>query len=251
MRVNKKAFEHERSKTDHLIKKGSMHLEKILLTMLCWLQLCSADAQSSGWDSTHRPGNFALKVEMFRSFPNAATDIIFLGNSITAGTDFSELLGKPNLRNRGISGDITFGVLERLDEITEGKPAKVFILIGINDISRNIPDSVIVRNYAAMIRRIKKESPKTKIYFHTLMPVNNEFTQFKNHYNKDEHILFVNKQLKSLAARERITLIDLYPHFLDGDGKLDKKFTVDGLHLNAAGYKVWAGILMKGKYLQN
>lgn len=208
-----------------------------------------AQTSTPKWDSTHRPNNFALKVEQFKAYPDSKKDIIFLGNSITAGVDWTELLGKSNLRNRGISGDITFGVLERLDEVTEGKPAKVFILIGINDISRNIPDSFIIENYKKMIRRIKTESPKTKIYFHTLMPVNNEFTQFKNHYNKDEHILHVNEALKKLAASESITLIDLYPHFLNADNKLDKKYTVDGLHLNAEGYKVWARILTNGKYL--
>lgn len=210
-----------------------------------------ANAQTKTWDSTYRPNDYALKVEQFRSFPNSPKDIIFLGNSITARTDWMELLGRSDVRNRGISGDITFGILERLDEITEGKPAKVFILIGINDISRNVPDSVIIENYRRMIQRIKNESPRTKIYFHTLMPVNNGFTQFKNHYNKDEHILYVNEELKKLGVKEKITVIDLYPHFLDAENKLDKKYTADGLHLTAEGYKVWSLILKKGKYLEN
>ncbi|HVE60837.1 MAG TPA: GDSL-type esterase/lipase family protein, partial [Chitinophagaceae bacterium] len=136
-------------------------------------------AQTATWDSTFRPNGYQLKVEQFRSY-NDTNDIIFLGNSITAGTDWSELLKMNNIRNRGISGDITFGIWERLDEITSGKPKKVFILIGINDISRNIPDSFILKNYRGIIERVKKASPATKIYFHTLMPVNNEFTQFKN-----------------------------------------------------------------------
>jgi lysophospholipase L1-like esterase len=208
------------------------------------------NAQEAKWDSTFRPNNYALKVEQFRSYPNSSKDIIFLGNSITAGVDWTELLQRTDMRNRGISGDISFGVLERLNEVTEGKPSKVFILIGINDISRNIPDSFIVSNYKKIIERIKKESPKTKIYFQTLLPVNNEFTQFKNHYNKDNHILFVNEELRKLAAAEKITLIDLYPHFLDSEKKLDKKYTIDGLHLNAAGYRVWADILKKGHYLE-
>ncbi len=199
--------------------------------------------QTEQWDSTFRPNNYALKAEQFRSYPNAGSDIIFLGNSITAGVDWSELLGMTTVRNRGISGDISFGILERLDEVTEGKPAKLFILIGINDISRNIPDSVILANYAKIIQRVKTASPATKIYFHTLLPVNNEFTQFKNHYNKDEHILFVNEELKKLAAKEKITCIDLYPQFLDTTKKLDKQLTIDGLHLNAAGYARWATIL--------
>jgi lysophospholipase L1-like esterase len=220
-------------------------MKKLVLTFIVFFIFHSAQAQTQTlkWDSTVRPNNYAIKVEQFRSFPNASTDIIFLGNSITAGTDWNELLGVSNARNRGISGDITFGILERLDEITEGKPAKVFILIGINDIQRNIPDSVIVNNYKKIIQRIKSTSPATKIYFQTLLPVNNEFTQFKNHYNKDEHILYVNSRLKEIASEEKITLIDLHPHFLNADKKLEKKYTMDGLHLNAAGYTLWASLL--------
>ncbi len=208
--------------------------------LLCSVFLIHAQEK---WDSTYRPNNYALRSEQFRSYKNNKTDIIFLGNSITAGTDWNELLGVTNAKNRGISGDITFGVLERLDEVTEGHPAKVFILIGINDISRNIPDSVIVQNYQKIIERIKTASPKTKIYFQTLLPVNNEFTQFKNHYNKDEHIAFVNAALKKLGEKEKIKVIDINPHFLNAEKKLDKSYTIDGLHLNAAGYKIWAAIL--------
>ena len=225
-------------------------MKKITFAVSFLLLVFTLSAQTQKWDSTYRPNNYSLKVGQFKSFPNASTDIVFLGNSITAGVDWSELLGRTDVRNRGISGDISFGVLERLDEVTEGKPAKVFILIGINDISRNIPDSVILHNYQAIITRIKKASPKTKIYFQTLLPVNNEFTQFKNHYNKDEHILYVNEGLKKLAEKEKITVIDLYPHFLNADKKLDKQYTEDGLHLNAAGYRVWKDILLKGRYLQ-
>ncbi|OQP66179.1 GDSL-type esterase/lipase family protein [Niastella populi] len=203
----------------------------------------TATAQEKKPDSTIRPGAYKLRTGLFKTYPNSKKDLIFLGNSITQGVDWAELLQNKNARNRGISGDITFGVLERLGEVTEGKPAKVFILIGINDIQHNFPDTVIVNNYRRIIRQIKAESPKTKIYFHTLLPVNNEFTQFKHHYNKDEHILFVNTELKKIAAAENITLIDLHPHFLDASKKLDKRYTHDGLHLNAEGYKVWAEIL--------
>lgn len=225
-------------------------MKELLITFSLFIGF-AANAQTAKWDSSFRPNNWELKVGQFKSFPNSSKDIIFLGNSITAGIDWMELLGRTDVRNRGISGDITFGILERLGEVTEGRPSKVFILIGINDISRNIPDSVIIGNYQKIIHRIKKESPSTKIFFQTLLPVNNEFTQFKNHYNKDEHILHVNDELKKLAEKERIGLIDLYPHFLNADKKLDKKYTIDGLHLNAEGYKVWKDILMKDHYLEN
>jgi lysophospholipase L1-like esterase len=220
---------------------------KIFLLVVCTLLTAVTFGQDIKWDSTFRPNNYAMKVEQFRGYANDKNDIVFLGNSITAGTDWMELLNNSRVRNRGISGDITFGILERLDEVTEGKPSKVFILIGINDISRNIPDSVILANYRKMITRIKKASPGTKIYFNTILPVNNEFTPTKNQFNKDEHVLFVNKELARICKEEKITLIDSYSHFLNAGKKLENKFTYDGLHLNPAGYKHWA-ILLK-KYL--
>jgi lysophospholipase L1-like esterase len=221
---------------------------KRLFWPLLMLLTSSSFAQTAKWDSTFRPNNYDLRVEQFRSYPNDPTDIVFLGNSITDYTDWNELLGLTTARNRGISGDITFGVLQRMDEVMEGKPAKVFILIGINDIARNIPDSVILDNYRKMIVSIKAVSPRTAIYFHTLLPVNNEFTA-RNHFNKDEHILYINKGIKELGVQEKITIIDLYPHFLNTDQKLDKKYTADGLHLNVAGYEVWARLLKP--YLTN
>jgi lysophospholipase L1-like esterase len=207
------------------------------------------NAQTPIWDSSFRPNNYALKVGQFKSYPHSTKDIVFLGNSITANVEWRELLGMDNIKNRGISGDISFGILERLDEVIDGKPAKVFILIGINDISRNIPDEMIVANYRKIISRIQSGSPQTKIYFHTLLPVNNEFTQFKNHYNKDEHIAFLNNSLKTIAKETKITLIDLHPILQDANGKLDKKYTIDGLHINAEGYEVWKKLLRDGKYL--
>ena len=210
----------------------------------------NAFAQSAPWDSTFRPNNFQVKVEQFKSYPNSTRDIVFLGNSITAGTDWSELLSLSDVKNRGISGDITYGVLERLDEVIEGKPTKVFILIGVNDISRNIPDKLILGNFKRIIGRLKSGSPATKIYFHTMLPTNNTFDKFKNHYNKEQHILWLNKALKELAIKEKINLIDLYPEFLDSEKRLDKKYTVDGLHLSLMGYARWKKILEKGNYLK-
>ncbi len=220
-------------------------MKKCMAAITGCLLFCSAMAQK--WDSTYRPGLYHQKHANFKSYPNSSSDIIFLGNSITDYANWNELLQLPHAKNRGISGDITFGVLERLSEVTEGKPAKVFILIGINDIARNIPDSVILHNYKRIIERIQHESPNTKIYFNSVLPVNNSFTD-RAHFNKDEHIAYVNAGLEKLCAEKKITFINIHPLFLDENKKLDKQFTYDGLHLNAQGYQAWAKIL--NKYIQ-
>jgi len=224
-------------------------LNKLLITAVVFtFSFTAAFAQVVKWDSTYRPGKYVEQVAKFKADPKSKKDIIFLGNSITAGTDWAKLLDLPQARNRGISGDITFGVLERLQDVIDGKPAKVFILIGINDISRNIPDSVILRNYKTMIARIRKGSKKTKIYFNTLLPVNAAFNKFKNHYGKEEHILWLNDEIRKFTAKN-VTVIDLYPNFTDQDKHLRAELTKDGLHLIPAGYQVWADFLKKSGYL--
>lgn len=206
--------------------------------------------QSLKIDSTTRPAIYEARAGQFRSFPDSPKDIIFLGNSITAYANWEELVGLKHAKNRGIPGDNTFGVLDRLNEVTGGKPAKVFILIGINDIGRGFPDSIIIRNYKKIIRRIKAESPRTKVYIQTLLPVNNTFTPALAHFNKDEHIRAVNSGIRELAVNENVTFIDLYSQFLDSDNRLDKKYSFDGLHLNDKGYLKWAELLKNGKYIK-
>ncbi len=221
----------------------------ILLSLISLLWFSEVNAQTNSYDSTYRPGKYKELVQKFNSEPITKKDYIFLGNSITAGADWSKLLNLPQAKNRGISGDITFGVLERLQEVIDRKPAKVFVLIGINDISRNIPDSLILKNYKTIIGRIRKGSKRTRIYFYTLLPVNASFEKFKNHYGKDEHILYLNDEIRKFTAK-KVEVIDLYPHFLDGDKKLRAELTKDGLHLIPAGYEVWKDVLEKGGYLK-
>ncbi|MBB5438190.1 lysophospholipase L1-like esterase [Pedobacter sp. AK017] len=222
---------------------------KIVIALIFAFTCSQLSAQEVKYDTTARPGSFLKKIEEFKKEGITKKDFVFLGNSITAGTNWAKLLDLPNAKNRGISGDITFGVLERLDQVISGKPAKVFVLIGINDISRNIPDSLILRNYKNIISRIKTGSKKTKIYFYTLLPVNASFNKFKNHYGKDEHILWLNSEIRKLADK-KVTVIDLYTHFIDGENHLKANLTHDGLHLKPEGYQVWAEVLKNGGYLK-
>lgn len=220
-------------------------MKRLLVVGTVFLTFLAIDAkaQTAVWDSTFRPPAYRIKADQFKSYKTSQKDYIFLGNSITANTDWSELLSERRAKNRGISADITFGVLERLGDITKGKPAKIFLLIGINDISRNIPDELIVRNFHRIINQIRMETPKTKIYIHTLMPVNHTFKKFPNHYGKDEHILFVNDAIRKMADNKKVFVVDLYPAFLNSDKRLISEYTHDGLHLTAAGYQHWARIL--------
>ncbi|HMI03624.1 MAG TPA: GDSL-type esterase/lipase family protein [Pedobacter sp.] len=226
-----------------------MSLKTMMLTVLTVMLFYRAGlSQEIKWDSTYRPEIYPSRVDLYRSFKHSPKDIVFLGNSITFWGEWPELLGMPHIKNRGIPGDTSFGLLDRLDEVTGGHPVSIFILIGINDIARNFPDSIIIRNYERMISQIKSASPQTKIFFQTMLPTNSSFGKLKDHY-KNGRIIEINAKLKDLAKRNDITVIDLYSAFADHTGNLPAKYTFDGVHLNKQGYDVWVSVLRKGKYL--
>jgi lysophospholipase L1-like esterase len=194
-------------------------------------------------DSTYRFYFYDQRYSLFEALETKPGQIIMLGNSITNGGNWSELLGNNRVINRGISGDNTFGVLNRLDEIVSSQPEKIFILIGINDLSRETPVDVILNNYRRIVSKIQLESPETRIYVQSLFPTNNEFDHFPRAQNKDDEIRAVNIGIEKIAGEYGITFIDLYPHFMDKEGKLSKEYTNDGLHLMGKGYLKWTEII--------
>lgn len=214
----------------------------ILLGFTCLMSLKPVFAQV---DSTFRFYFYDQRYSLFEALPRSSGKIVMLGNSITNGGNWSELFNNPDVLNRGISGDNTFGILNRLDEIISLQPSKVFLLIGINDLSRETPVDVVLNNYRRIVAKLQQESPETRIYVQSLFPTNNEFDHFPRAQNRDKEIRAVNRGIQEIANEYGLTFIDLYPHFLDEQGKLSAKYTNDGLHLMGEGYVKWAEILME------
>ncbi|MDO5036206.1 MAG: serine hydrolase [Porphyromonas sp.] len=192
------------------------------------------------------------RLELYKEEePIHQQDIVMLGNSITeGGRDWNKLLPKVQKRivNRGISGDTTRGILHRLDEIERQKPHRLFLLIGINDVSHHLNDAQITDGITYIIERIHSASPETEIILQTLFPINEEmerFSRYKGLAGKTYLVPKINTRLKALpSTHPYIKLIDLYPHFVKEDGlTLREDLTYDGLHLNARGYEIWTEIL--------
>lgn len=185
------------------------------------------------------------KKSLFESLPDTKREIIFLGNSITDGGEWAELFKNERIKNRGISGDITDGILYRLDEVISSKPDKIFIMIGINDLARGkTPDYVLV-NYSKILAKIIETTPGTEVYIQSVLPVNDEFGMFVNHTNKSKEIIEVNRGLKEMAVNFEYTFIDLTDTFSNSKGKLKKEFTNDGLHLMGEAYLAWKSVVKK------
>ena len=197
------------------------------------------------------PEHYPQRMAIFSQEPVVTGKIIFLGNSITELGDWKKLLNDSTVINRGIGGDITFGILKRLDDVIKRQPSKLFLLIGINDIGKDIPDAVIADNIRKIIARVQAESPSTKIYVQSLLPVNPDVLNFPQHYDKQEHILNTNKLIKKITEETHCVYVNIHDLFMDEHGKLDAKYTPDGLHLNPTGdgYQKWIGYLQKQGYL--
>jgi len=202
------------------------------------------------WDTIpNLPDLYRQRTELFKKEPVVKGKIVFLGNSITQGGNWKRLLGDSTVINRGIGGDITFSMLLRLDDVIQRAPSKVFLLIGINDISKGIPEEVIMENIFTIVSRIRSGSPKTEIFVQSILPLNPSVKDFPEKYDKQEQVTILNTQLQKYAERLKYTFVDLFPKFLDKENRLDEKYTGDGLHLNAAGYARWVAVLKELKYL--
>jgi hexosaminidase len=186
---------------------------------------------------------YQQRSTLFRLLPLNKQDIIFLGNSITNGNEWDELFGDGHIKNRGISGDITFGILNRLDEVTARKPAKIFLLIGINDLAAGTSPDSIAKRILLIAARIHRETPSTKLYVQSVLPVNDAFNKFPTHVNKGEQIKALNAALMATADSGNYHFINLYPFFCNKNGKLDTLYTNDGLHEKGPGYMFWKHLI--------
>lgn len=191
--------------------------------------------------------HYLNKVEEFNSVTITPKTTVMLGNSLTENAgDWGARLGMKNIVNLGISGDDVPGIYERLHQILPYHPARIVLMEGINDVSHHLSNAEIAHSVAATVDRIRRESPSTKLILQSLLPINEEFKRFKNLEGKTDSVPEINKMLEAIAKEKGIEYINLFPLFTEGNTNvLKKSLTVEGLHLNEEGYKIWSEELKK------
>ena len=182
---------------------------------------------------------YARRATLFDELPIGKKDIVMLGNSLTDGCEFNELMGNRHIKNRGIVGDIIQGLIDRIGPIIKGQPKKLFIMSGVNDISHDVSADSIARAMEKLIVMVKQGSPRTKIYLQSLLPFNNDVREWKLLKGREHVVVEANALLKQVAHRQGVTWINLYPLFVDDQGRLRADLTNDGLHLMGKGYLIW------------
>jgi lysophospholipase L1-like esterase len=176
----------------------------------------------------------ALRTTVFEVLQPPRTASIMVGDSITAGGEWAELLGS-DVVNRGIGGDTSYGALQRIDSIAKVQPRRLFLMIGTNDAySLGTSPEQSAENIRSILDRLQVMSPNTKVYLQSCLP---SVSPAKNDWIRRFNVL-----LPQFADGHRVVYLNLYDHFVDGE-LINPRLTVDGLHLSGEGYVLWATLL--------
>ena len=163
--------------------------------------------------------------------------VLFIGDSLTEWFELDRFFPDLHIINEGIAGDTTYGVLERLDSINDIRADKIFLMIGINDVFNGFQKDDIIENQELIIEQILTHINGTEFIVQSLLPVNESMLGSPGYLNK--LISYINKELKAHCEARKLTYLDLYPAFLEGD-EMKREYTTDGGHLSPAGYALWA-----------
>ena len=175
-------------------------------------------------------------------------NILFFGDSLTARYDLDFYFPKKNVINKGVGGEKTEDLLERIDkDVYEYNPSKIFVQCGINDIINDIDKEDILLNIRTIITGIKVNRSYAKVYMESLYPVNEKKVKDsdneKHRKLNNKQIKEYNEEIKKICEDNSIIYINVFDEMTDKDGNLKELYTNDGLHLTNLGYLKLTSIL--------
>jgi len=173
---------------------------------------------------------YRTRLDFFRQTVGDA-DIVMLGDSITEGIGWHELFPDVRILNRGIGGDTSAGVLNRLDEVIERHPRIVFLMIGSNDLQAGVPISVIRTNVGSIIGALAQK--QIRVILQNVL-----YAAPRYRLGLNDRVSELNRSFADLCGAPGVSCLDLNRVLADG-GALSPSFALDGLHLNTAGYLAW------------
>ncbi|HUO25713.1 MAG TPA: SGNH/GDSL hydrolase family protein [Candidatus Aquilonibacter sp.] len=170
--------------------------------------------------------------------------VVFYGDSITDIWKLDEYFPGKHYINRGISGQTTPQMLIRFrQDVIDLHPQVVIILAGTNDLAGNTgPETLdqIESNYASMAELARVHD--IKLIYCSVLPVHEYTEAAGDMYTQrpPEEILVLNRWLNDYCARTGCMYLDYFSAMVDDRGHMKKDLADDGLHPNAAGFKVMA-----------
>lgn len=199
---------------------------------------------------------FVARCQKFDSESNPPEKSMMVGDSITAGAEnFPDLF--PNVINQGIPGDTTVDLRKRLHLIVKQAPAKIFLLIGTNNLGAWIATDTtckkdyptvtnkLIADYIEVLNFFKAHLPQTIVYVQSILPINNVMPGTVTTGRTNIVVQQINEVLSyTPALYPNVQYLNIYSKFLTAAGDvMDASYTDDGLHPNRKGYEVWSNIL--------
>jgi len=176
--------------------------------------------------------------------------VVFFGDSITDIWKIEDYFpGKPYI-NRGIGGQTTPQMLVRFrQDVINLQPKVVIILAGTNDIAGNtgpMRNEDIEANLASMAELARAHD--IHVVLCSIMPVHNYTEKAKDFFAQrpQSRILALNEWIKDYSAKNNLVYVDYFSALVDDKGMMKKDLADDGLHPNAAGYKIAAPLAEAG-----
>jgi acyl-CoA thioesterase I len=175
--------------------------------------------------------------------------VVFIGDSITDYWKLADYFPAKPYLNRGIDGQTTSQMLVRFrQDVIELDPRVLVVLAGTNDVAgvtgptRN---EDIEANYASMAELARLHH--IRVIFSSLLPVNNYTEDAKESFalRPHERILALNRWLQDYCAKNKLVYLDYFSALVDDKGMLKRDLSDEGLHPNAAGYKIMAPLAEK------
>lgn len=194
-------------------------------------------SRDTGTYSYEDNASYVQRTTQFSMLPVQDTDIVFVGDSITARFEWDEYFTEYKVANRGIDSDVTEGVYNRLDTIISQTPENIFLMIGINDIRQGISENTTLFYYEKILDELKTALPDCKIYVQSVLPVHTS-TGIDN-----ASVQSLNRSLRKLAEEKNLPYLDIYSSVADEENNFT--YTVDGVHPTGTGYAIWTEIIEK------
>lgn len=161
-------------------------------------------------------------------------DIVFIGDSLTAGENFQEYFKSFKVLNLGLPGDSIKGVAERSYLIKKFSPKYIFIECGVNSFT-SVPIENMKEQYKNLCLSLKSENSNSKIFIQSIFPISS-YKEQGNLTNKN--IVKFNSFLKELSKSYGFTYVDLYSVY-EKNNEMNEVYTKDGIHLNNDSKKLW------------
>ncbi len=167
--------------------------------------------------------------------------IVFFGNSITAGSNFHQSFPDKEICNMGYSGNTLDDLMARIKMVKAVHPEKIFLMGGINGL-RITPLNAFEEKYENLVKNIEDSIPDAKIYLQSILPINPKMKLGKKLGDINDKIIECNHIIKNIANKHGITYIDLYSHYAK-EGILPEEITLDGIHLKQESYDQWVAVI--------